>query len=76
MTNGNGKKPSTTGEHIIALYGHMTGIKRELHNIKYNHLKHLHDDLVRLQEKMDRSMYALVGFLVTLIVTLFVHFFK
>ena len=48
----------------------------ELHNIKDNHLKHLHDDLVRLQEKMDRSMYALIGFLVTLIVTLFVHFFK
>ena len=30
MTNGNGKKPNTTGEHIIALYGHMTGIKREI----------------------------------------------
>jgi len=76
MASGSGKKPNTTGEHIIALYGHMTGIKRELYNIKDNHLKHLHDDLVRLQEKMDKSMYAFIGFLVTLIVTLFVHFFK
>jgi hypothetical protein len=74
MANGNGKRPSTTGEHIVALYGHMTGIKRELHTIKDNHLKHLHDDLMRIQDKMDKFMYALVGFLATLIVTLYIHF--
>jgi mannose/fructose/N-acetylgalactosamine-specific phosphotransferase system component IID len=74
MANGNGKRPNTTGEHIVALYGHMTGIKRELHTIKDNHLKHLHDDLMRIQDKMDKFMYALVGFLVTLIVTLYIHF--
>jgi hypothetical protein len=26
----NGKEPKTTGEHIVALYGHITGIKRDL----------------------------------------------
>jgi hypothetical protein len=26
----NGKEPKTTGEHIIALYGHITGVKRDL----------------------------------------------
>jgi hypothetical protein len=26
----NGKEPKTTGEHIIALYVHITGVKRDL----------------------------------------------
>jgi hypothetical protein len=26
----NGKKAQTTGEHIIALYGHVTGVKRDV----------------------------------------------
>jgi len=29
----NGKDPKTTGEHIIALYGHITGVKRDLKEI-------------------------------------------
>jgi hypothetical protein len=29
----NGKDPKTTGEHIIALYGHITGIKRDLKHL-------------------------------------------
>jgi hypothetical protein len=26
----NGKEPKTTGEHIVALYGHITAVKRDL----------------------------------------------
>ena len=28
------KEPSTVSEHIIALYGHIKGLKREVFNIK------------------------------------------
>lgn len=82
----NGKRPHTTGEHIIALYGHVSGIKREIHTIKDNHLKHLHDDvmgihkkldenIVRIYDKLDRFLYTLLGFMATLLISLLIHFF-
>ena len=36
------KEPNTVSEHIIALYGHIKGLKREIFSIKQNHLKHMH----------------------------------
>ena len=30
----NGKKPDTVGEHIVALYGHITGVKRDLQELR------------------------------------------
>jgi hypothetical protein len=39
------KKPRTTSEHLIAMYGYITGLKREINIIKNNHLKHLHQDV-------------------------------
>jgi hypothetical protein len=26
----NGKEPKTTGEHLVALYGHVTGLKKDI----------------------------------------------
>ena len=53
------KKPRTTGEHIVALYGHIKGLSREIKIIKINHLKHMHEDI-------DRILYSLgaIGLLV------------
>ncbi len=31
---GNGKKPETVGEHVIALYGHITGVKRDVEELR------------------------------------------
>jgi len=31
---GNGKEPETTGEHIVALYGHITGVKRDIKELR------------------------------------------
>jgi len=39
------KSPKTTGEHLVALYGHITGLKREIFSIKKNHLGHIHKDI-------------------------------
>ena len=64
------KEPSTVSEHIIALYGHIKGLKREIFSIKQNHLKHMHADIDKLHEKMDRFLYWLLGGLGAIVLTL------
>tara|TARA_R100000353_G_scaffold110275_1_gene79103 strand:+ start:210 stop:440 length:231 start_codon:yes stop_codon:yes gene_type:complete len=48
------KKPRTTGEHIIALYGHITGLKKSIYKIENNDLKHMHQDIDKLDSKFDK----------------------
>ena len=55
------KTPKTTGEHIIALYGHVTGLKKELNTIKNNHLKHMHEDIDKLGGKIDKIYWVLLA---------------
>ena len=64
------KKPRTTGEHIVALYGHITGLKKSVDNLKSNHIKHLHEDVDKIDKKIDTItnwiIYGLGGFAVVL----------
>ena len=55
------KNPKTVSEHIIALYGHIKGLKREICSIRTNDLKHMHGDIDRLHSKIDRLLYWLLG---------------
>jgi cob(I)alamin adenosyltransferase len=48
------KKPRTTGEHIVALYGHITGLKKSITKIETNDLKHMHQDIDKLDSKFDK----------------------
>ena len=64
------KEPRTASEHIIALYGNIKCLKREIFSIKQNHLKHMHEDIDRLHSKMDRFLYWLLGGLGAIILTL------
>ena len=64
------KSPKTTSEHIIALYGYITGLRRDITSIKNNHLKHMHKDIDELHNKIDRLLYWLVGGLSATILTL------
>ena len=48
------KKPRTTGEHIVALYGHIKGLSREIKIIKINHFKHMHEDIDKIDSKFDK----------------------
>jgi len=64
----NGKEPKTTGEHLVALYGHVTGLKKDINVIKNNHLKHLHEDLDKVHKKVestsskiDKLLYVLIA---------------
>ena len=64
------KKPRTTSEHLISIYGYITGLKREVSNIKNNHLKHLHEDVDKLHGKVDKLLYVILGGLWATIATL------
>ena len=64
------KEPTTISEHIIALYGHIKGLKREIFSIKKNHLEHIHKDIDKLHGKMDRFLYWLLGGLGAIILAL------
>ena len=52
----NGRDPKTTGEHIIALYGHISGIKRDL--------KHLTDESCRNHSKFERQFDKLTWWII------------
>jgi hypothetical protein len=45
------KKNKTVGEEIISLYGHITGVKKDILHLKNNHLKHLSDSVNKIEKK-------------------------
>jgi hypothetical protein len=61
------KQPKTTSEHLISIYGYITGLKREISQIKNNHL---HEDVDKLHGKVDHLLYAILGGLGATILTL------
>ena len=52
-------EPKTTREHIISLYGHMTGIKKDIAKNKQD-LKHIHEDVEKLGGKIDKFYWVLL----------------
>ena len=58
----NGKHPKTTGEHLMALYGHVEGFKKDI--------KHLHDDVSKIEKKVDNMIYWVIGGTFSTILTL------
>jgi hypothetical protein len=53
----NGKKPETTGEHIIALYGHITGVKRDLQELRQESSE-MHS---KFERKFDTLTWWIIG---------------
>ena len=54
-------EPKNTREHIISLYGHVTGVKKDLYQIKNKHLKHMHSDIDKLGGKVDKIYWVLLA---------------
>ena len=54
-------EPKKTREHILALYGYLTGVKRDISQIKNNHLKHMHADIDKLGGKVDKIYWVLLA---------------
>ena len=54
-------EPKNTREHIVALYGYITGLRKDVSSIKNNHLKHMHQDIDKLGGKVDKIYWVLLA---------------
>ena len=63
-------EPRTTKEHLISIYGHIEGVKRDVKNLKENHLTHMHEDIDKLGAKVDKLLFCLMSGMLTIIVTI------
>ena len=70
------KKPRTTNEHLISLYGYITGLKKEIFTIKNNHLKHMHEDIDKIHGKVDKLLYLIMAGMGAVLLTLLTYFIK
>jgi len=73
------KKAITTGEHIVELYGHITGLKKDICHMKENHLKHLKEDVESISAKMDKLTMMIIsalGSIILLALTLILKYYK
>jgi hypothetical protein len=48
------RSPKTLDGTIQDLYGHVTGLQKDISIIRDNHLKHMHDDIDKLDKKVDK----------------------
>ena len=55
MPNGPGEKikPKTTREHLLSIYGYITGLKKDV--------KHMHEGIHSLGGKIDKIYWVLLG---------------
>ena len=72
---GNGKKPETVGEHIVALYGHVTGLKRDLRELREESL-HMHEKFERKFDALTWWIIAGLGSTIILLLTLSFNLLK
>jgi len=70
------KKPRTTSEHLISLYGYITGLKKEVNTIKNNHLRHIHEDIDKIHGKVDKLLYIILGGMGAALLTLVGYILK
>ena len=73
------KKPKTVGEEIVSLYGHITGLKKDISHLKNNHLKHLSCSIYKIEKKVDHIIWYLIagmGALIITLISLFGQFIK
>ena len=53
--------PKTTRESIISLEGHITGLKRDMYNLKIYDLAHMHASIEKLGGKVDKIYWVLLA---------------
>ena len=62
--------PKTTRESIISLEGHITGLKRDMYNLKINDLAHMHASIEKLGGKVDKIYWVLLATVVAVVLQL------
>ena len=66
--------PNSVRENIISLQGHITGLKRDVANIKNNHLKHMDQHIHELGGKIDKIYWVLLAMVGDVALQLFQFF--
>ena len=75
----NGKHPEDTGEHLMALYGHIEGVKKDINhlhrdidkiNSKIEDIEKINNKVEDVEKKTDRLLYWIIGGAFTTILTL------
>jgi hypothetical protein len=72
---GNGKEPETTGEHIVALYGHITGVKRDIRELRQESSE-MHN---KFEKKFDALIWWIIaglGSTITILIGIAIHLAK
>jgi|TARA_Y100000015_G_scaffold11359_1_gene10845 hypothetical protein len=71
------RKPQTLDGTIQDLYGHVTGLQKDISIIRDNHLKHMHEDIDKVDRKVDKIeaktdnlLYWIIGGAFTTILSL------
>ena len=59
-------EPKTTREHIVSLYGHVKGVKRDI--------SHMHNGIHELGGKIDKIYWVLLATVGAVALQLFQHF--
>ena len=53
MPAGDKLKPKSTREHLLSIYGYITGIKKDM--------KHMHEGILDLGGKIDKIYWVVLG---------------
>ena len=48
----------------------MEGVKKEVKNIKENHLTHMHQDIDKIGAKVDKLLFWMMSGMLTIIITI------
>ena len=78
----NGKKPETVGEHIVALYGHITGVKKDIEKLR-EEVKESSDNSNTMHNKFEQKFDTLtkwiiygLGSTITILIGIAIHLMK
>jgi uncharacterized protein Yka (UPF0111/DUF47 family) len=52
----NGKTPEDTGEHLMALYGHVEGLKKDVNHL-HRDIEKINNKVEDIEKKTDRLLY-------------------
>jgi hypothetical protein len=63
-------------EHMVDLYHRVDNLKKDIAVIKNNHLKHMGCAIYKIEKKVDKILWAMIGGMGALILTLIVIAFK
>ena len=67
---------SKLDEHMIDLYNRVDNLKKDISVIKNNHLKHMSCTIYKIEKKVDKILWSMIGGMGALILTLIVIAFK